>query len=154
MIDWSNSWGFSAGGRCKKPVERKQRCYWLRDGVWFFFFFLCFLSSVFVRRKPVNTSKACWEFMPVFISFCLSVLFLIITSSVSLLPCKFPIACTILAILCYCMVALHVSFNPMFLDFWSFVYLNILLDSCFVCLFVCCLTSTVFKISYSNIVWL
>lgn len=95
MIDWSNTRVLRAGGWSEKPVERKQRCDWLRDGGVIFFFFPCFLSGVFVCRKPLNTSEACCEFTSLFILFCLPVLFFIMTSSDSLLSCKFPMTCTV-----------------------------------------------------------
>lgn len=45
MIHWSNSRVLRAGGWSEKPVERKQRCDWLRDGGGIFFSFHVFCQE-------------------------------------------------------------------------------------------------------------
>lgn len=95
MIDWSNSRELR-GWWLEWKTNGKEAEMWLTQRRWWdFFFFPCFLSGVFVCRKPLNMSEACWECTSLFILFCLPVLFFIMTSSDSLLSCKFPMTCTV-----------------------------------------------------------
>lgn len=64
MIDWSNTRVLRAGGWSEKPVERKQRCDWLRDGGVIFF-----LSMFFVRRVCVQeTFKHVWGLLWIYVT--------------------------------------------------------------------------------------